>query len=425
MRIIHTSDWHLGKSFGAVSLRSDQEAFADWFVDLVTDQRPDLVVIAGDIYDRAIAPVESIALFRETLTRLLDLGIVIAAITGNHDAPDRVAPFSDLLDTTGLYLRGGYDHVGEVITLNFADGPLDLVLFPFLDPQGAPDDFGVTTNNTITPPINGNSHHDNVEVDGYVNINSDDLSDVLIARRRARTHESVLADAINMATNHLRSPRSIAVAHAFVMGSLTTDSERQLSVGGTGEVPSSLFDPFSYTALGHLHRPQTAGSDVIRYSGTPIPYSFSEEHQKTVVNISLAPNGAVTTELIPVDVGRRVRTITGSMSELLDPSRFHDATDCFVRAVIEDQQTILDPIAKLSTIYPFITEVQYLLPVGPSDYANVQLTSIRELTPLEATRAFWEATENSPPQPDVDAVIVEAVEHAIRVCENETGIWTK
>ena len=122
MRVIHTSDWHLGRSFGPVSLRRDQEAFCDWFVATAVEHRADLVVIAGDLYDRAVAPTESIELFRATVRRLRAANIVVAAISGNHDGADRVSPYDDLLDAGGMYVRGGYEGVGRVVTLTFADG---------------------------------------------------------------------------------------------------------------------------------------------------------------------------------------------------------------------------------------------------------------------------------------------------------------
>ncbi|MFM7687522.1 MAG: exonuclease SbcCD subunit D, partial [Actinomycetota bacterium] len=142
MRILHTSDWHLGRDFGSVSLHDDQKAFLDWLVEQVVELKVELVVIAGDLFDRAYAPADAIRLFRDALHKLLDTKVKVAAITGNHDAHDRVANYGGLLDLSGLYLRGGYQAIGEVIALDFADGPLDLVLLPFLDPQGAPDSLG-------------------------------------------------------------------------------------------------------------------------------------------------------------------------------------------------------------------------------------------------------------------------------------------
>ncbi|KAA3637707.1 MAG: exonuclease subunit SbcD, partial [Armatimonadetes bacterium] len=201
MKIIHTSDWHLGRHFGPVSLESDQQGFADWFVELVADQSVDLVVIAGDLFDRAIAPTSAIELFNDTVRRLLGTGAVVAAISGNHDGANRVAPYDDLMDRSGFYLRGGYQGAGEVMSLEFADGPLDLVLLPFLDPQAAPDDFGAAISDPPGP----------------------DEGD-LMERRHRRTHQSVLKDAVGSVIPQLGAPRSLAVAHAFVTGGEPSDS---------------------------------------------------------------------------------------------------------------------------------------------------------------------------------------------------------
>jgi exonuclease SbcD len=396
VRIIHTSDWHLGRRFGPVSLAADQEAFTAWFVDLCRDQQPDLVVIAGDLFDRAIAPVEAIELFRDTVRRLLGLGATVAAVTGNHDGPDRVAPYGELLDLSGLYLRGGYRGAGSVLRLEFPDGPLDLVLLPFLDPQAAPDDFG-------TDPADTGS-----EAEGEAGPDAGPVGDdELLERRRRRTHASVLADACRAAVAARHSPRAVAVAHAFVRGGLTTESERQLVVGGTGEVPAELFTPFSYTALGHLHRPQAVAGVNARYSGSPLPYSFSEEHDKSVVVIEMDTAGATTTTDVTVEVGRRVRTLTGRIDELLDPARHPDAHDCFVRAVLTDRETVLDAKARLAELYPHVVEVQ-LRPLGRHPEEAAAPSDVRDLSPLEAARAFWEAAEGAPPDPGVDALLVAA-----------------
>ena len=395
MRIIHTSDWHLGRQFGPISLRADQEAFTDWFVELCRDQAADLVVIAGDLYDRAIAPVESIELFRDTVGRLLAQGTMVAAVTGNHDGPDRVAPHGELLDLSRFYLRGGYQSVGGVIPLDLADGPLDLVLLPFLDPQAAPDDFGLSADASTA------------EVDGAATV-----VDELIERRRSRTHQAVLETACRAARSHLRASRSLAVAHAFVRGSETSESERQLVVGGAGDVSASVFQPFSYTALGHLHRPQAVAGCNARYSGTPLAYSFSEEHPKSVLVIDMDPTGATGITPVPVPVGRRVRTLTGEIAELLDPARHPDARDCFVRAVLTDRETVLDAKARLAEVYPYVTEVR-LQPEGHDLETLEAPTDVRDLAPIEAARLFWEAAEGTAPADEIDAFLVEATSRAL------------
>jgi exonuclease SbcD len=389
VRTIHTSDWHLGRRFGPVPLQADQEAFCDWFVELCRDQQADLVVIAGDLYDRAIAPLEAIELFWDTVGRLVSATTVVAAISGNHDAADRVAPPEHFLERAGLYLRGGYHRPGSVIPLEFGDGPLDLVLLPFLDPQAAPDEFGAE------PADDGGDAREALE------------------RRRRRTHRSVLEVACRVAAGQLQAPRSLAVAHAFVTGGQPSDSERQLVVGGTGEVPASLFQPFSYTALGHLHRPQAVPGVNARYSGSPLAYSFSEEHQKSVLMVDLDPDGASRVTEIPVEVGRPVRTLSGEIAELLDPARHPDARDCFVRAVLTDRETVLDAKARLSTVYPHVVEVR-LRPLGDDPVPGDAPTDVEDLPPVEVARRFWEAAEGSPPDPEVDALLVDAARHADR-----------
>jgi exonuclease SbcD len=387
VKIIHTSDWHLGRTFGALSLAADQAAFVDWFVELVRSEEADLVVIAGDLYDRAIAPTHVIELFRDAVKRLRSTGAVVAAITGNHDGADRVAPYAELLDLSGFYLRGGYERLGEVIRHDFADGPLDLVLLPYLDPQAATDDFGIVADSGAEP--------------------AEEDAD-LVQRRLRRTHQSVLENAIAMAEQRRSAPRSVAIAHVFVSGGTTSESERVLVVGGTGEVSASLFSSFSYTALGHLHRPQDVGSPTLRYSGTPLAYSFSEEHPKSVTVIDMDPDGATTIAEIPVSVGRSVRTLTGTIDELLDPTRHPDAHSCIVRAVVTDRETVLDAKARLAQIYRHVVEVQ-LRPLAEGVSPNGAPVNIGELSPITATREFWKAAEGNPPDAETDQLLIDAV----------------
>lgn len=414
MKIIHTSDWHLGRSFGPISLQSDQEAFVDWFVDLVIDEQPDLVVIAGDLYDRAIAPREAIALFRDAVGRLLATGTVVAAITGNHDAADRVAPYAGLLDLSCFYLRGGYDRVGTVITHEFDDGPVDLVLLPYLDPRAAPDDFGAGPPGEDPPPSGDSTAAvRSAEPDaGPGDVGGQGDIEQLLDARRFRTHHSVLADAIHLARPHLRTGRRIAVAHAFVTGGSTSDSERQLVVGGTGSVDASLFDTFDYVALGHLHRPQPAGLDTIRYSGTPLAYSFSEDHPKSVTIVDLPPTGAPTVRTEPIPVGRPVRTLQGDIDDLLRSDAHPEAHDAFVRAVLTDRTTVLDARSRLMERYPHLVEVQ-LLPAGVEPTAPTLVEGIAELEPIDAVRGFWRAVEDEPPDDHTDRLLRQATTRAM------------
>ena len=376
MKILHTSDWHLGREFGTYSLAAEQAAFRDWLVALVAERRIELVVIAGDIFDRAYASVEAIRLFGHTVRMLREAGAQVAAITGNHDGADRVANYSGLLDHSGTYIRGGYEALGEVITVDCSDGPLDLVLLPFLDPQAAPDTLG-------TAEAAPSSH------------------DEAFQRRVRRTHESVLAAAIASALPQLKSPRSLAVAHAAVQGGMTSESERQLSIGGAALVNASLFQPFSYTALGHLHRPQQVGGrHDVRYSGTPLVYSFSETHAKSVTLLDLTPDGACQCEEIEIGIGRAVATITGRMDDLLRAEgELEGFRDRFIRAIVTDPGVVLDARHRLSQVYPWVVEI-LLRPTGEDGALVVPEGSAlgrRGLEPLALAEQFWLESSGSAP----------------------------
>jgi len=364
MRILHTSDWHLGRSIGPISLLEDQQDFLGWLVELCAAERVDLVVVAGDIYDRAVPPVEALVMFREALLALHAGGHAVAVITGNHDGADRVATYDELLDLSGVYVRGGYAKMGEVIPLSFADGPLDLVLLPFLDPQAAPDELAGVP-------------------DG-----ADEEIDDAFSRRLRRTHESVLQAAIEAARPRLRAPRSLAVSHSFVAGGQTSESERQLTVGGAATVDASLFEQFSYTALGHLHRPQQV-RPTIHYSGTPLPYSFSEEHAKSVSMVDMASGGEVSVTRVPVPVGRPVRTLTGTMASLLEARPADFPPNALLRAVITDAGVVLDAKQQLSAVYPFVVDIVLTPQRAESESSNILVQRANADSPLATVASFW------------------------------------
>lgn len=393
MRILHTSDWHLGISLGTASLLDAQGEYVDWLVNTVRRERIDLVVIAGDLFDRAIAPKEAVVLFKEALGRLLDTGARVAAITGNHDGADRVANYGGLLDGSGVLIRGGYEALGEVTTLEFADGPLDLVMLPYLDPQADPD----------------------VAADGNDDVSTEARSgtlDARVERLLAATHESVLRTAIAAAAGDLRSGRSVAVSHAFVAGGSTTDSERRLTVGGTGTVDVSLYDPFTYTALGHLHRPQAVGdAGRVRYSGTPMSYSFSEEHPKSVTVVNMGTDGSFTLEHLDVPAGRAVLTVEGTMDDLLKRKPSAAEREAFVRAIITDRAVVLDAKKRLATVYPNVLEVE-LQPEGVPQRVDLSRAQTGSVSAIDSTEAFWQAVIGESPNDAERSLLQRAVANA-------------
>lgn len=362
MKILHTSDWHLGRSFGSVSLHDVQTAFCEWLLETAQANEVELLVVAGDLYDRSIPPQESVVLWRETLKAFNQAGIAVVAIAGNHDGADRVAAFDGLTDEARIFVRGGYGRAGEVLTLDFADGPLDIALVPFLDPQLAPPEW------------------------------KDELADADLKP----THESVLRMALDRARASSSNSRSLAIVHAFVTGSTPAESERQLTVGGTDQVAAAVLEGFSYVALGHLHTPQKiAALETVRYSGTPIPYSFSETGAKSVVLLDMAVDGSCSVESVPVPVGRGVVTLIGTIDELLSDGAHHEAKDLYVKAVLTDGAYVVDAKARLLEKFPYCTDVVMQLSgtstlIGP----NQEIRS--GLSPQDAAEKFWEDIVNEP-----------------------------
>lgn len=362
MKILHTSDWHLGRSFGSVSLHDVQKEFCAWLLETAISNDVELLIVAGDLYDRSIPPQESVVLWRETLKNFHGAGIAVAAIAGNHDGADRVAAFDGLTDDARVFVRGGYSRAGEVLTLDFADGPLDIALVPFLDPQLAPPDWKAQLAEAGLQP----------------------------------THESVLEKATGRARADSKSSRSVAIVHAFVGGSKPSESERQLTVGNTGLVAATVLEGFSYVALGHLHTPQViSGAEHVRYSGTPISYSFSETGPKSVVLIDMASDGSCSIETVPVLVGRGVITLIGSIEELLMPGAHPEAAEKYVKAELTDAAYVVDAKSRLLEKYPYCTDV--VMKLAGTSTAIGPIDEIRSaLSPLEAAEKFWKDIVNEP-----------------------------
>lgn len=369
-----------------------QTTFLDWLIGVCATEHIDLVAIAGDLYDRAIPPTDAIELFERTVQRLCAAGVHVAAITGNHDSPVRVSVYNTLLDPH-LHLEGGYHRYGHVTTLQFADGPLDLVLLPYLDPQSAADDYPTVDEPT---PANDPTSTDEVRA----------------ARRRRRTHESVLRTAAHEARSNLRSPRSLALAHAYVAGGTPSESERELTIGGTSLVAADVFSGFSYSALGHLHRPQTI-TDTVRYSGTPLAYSFSEDHAKSVTIIDMAADGSIALTELPVPIGRAVATLKGTLHELLTNPAFTAHADKFVRAQLTDSTVVINPKAQLEGTYPHLIELTQAAFVNAA--AALGSTERTEKSPFELTLDFWHASTGNAPSAEERELLRAAIEEATKV----------
>ncbi len=328
MRLVHTSDWHLGRLFHGTHLTDDQAWALDDLVRLVGDVRPDALLVSGDVYDRAVPPPEAVALLDEVLARIaIDHGTPVVMIAGNHDSPDRLGFGARMMAGQGLHVFGtlgaALDTANGVaprpVVFEDRHGPVSVVALPFASPTAVREIAGT---------------HGDVD-----------------------SHDAAfrfLTDATRAALPTGR--RSVLMAHAFVAGGLASDSERPLTVGGTEAVNPACFDGFSYTALGHLHAPQRAGADNVRYSGSLLKYSFSEADQpKSVTVVELDDKGACTTEAIELRMRRDVRVLEGSLADILaraTPGELAKSADDYVMARLTDRGALLDAMGRIREVYP-------------------------------------------------------------------------
>jgi exonuclease SbcD len=254
MRLLHTSDWHLGRSFHREDLLSAQARFVDFLVDTVRSEGVDAVLVSGDVYDRALPPVDAVALCDDALRRLAATGARVVLISGNHDSARRLGFGAGLIDAAGIHLRTDVAAAHRPVLLEDRAGPVAVYAVPYLEPDAVRAELGC-----------------------------DD-----------RSHAAVLGAAMTRVRDDLSGrpdSRSVVLAHAFVVGGEPSESERDISVGGVPSVPHSVFDGVDYAALGHLHGAQRL-SDRVRYSGSPLPFSFSEEHHTKamlMVELGAAP----------------------------------------------------------------------------------------------------------------------------------------
>lgn len=323
MRFIHTADWHLGRLFFGRHLTDDQAHVLDELVHLAKDARAEAVVIAGDVYDRAVPPVEAVELFDDVLSRLLlEERCKVLYIAGNHDSAARLGFGSRLLAGGGVFVAGQLYADAPPVVLDDACGKVAFSLLPYMEPATVRFAYGEAAE----------------DLAGF-----DEATSFAVARASACVPKGC---------------RSVAVAHAFIAGGASSESERPLSVGGSDSVHPACFAPFSYTALGHLHAPQQAGAPNIRYAGSLMKYSFSEAAQrKGATVVDLAADGSVTIEEVALAAPHDLRVVRGTLEEILeDRARFPKSED-YTAVELMDKGPVLDAHGKLRTIYPNVLQV--------------------------------------------------------------------
>ncbi|MER7951817.1 exonuclease SbcCD subunit D [Streptomyces sp. NPDC096079] len=317
MRLLHTSDWHLGRSFHRVGLLDAQAAFLDHLVATVRTHDVDAVLVAGDVYDRAVPPLPAVELFDTALHRLAEAGVPTVMISGNHDSARRLGVGAGLIERAGIHLRTDPDGIGTPVVLSDAHGEVALYGLPYLEPALVRERLGAER-----------TGHEAVLTAAMDRVRAD------LARRPAGT-------------------RSVVLAHAFVAGGAASDSERDITVGGVAAVPAGIFDGVDYVALGHLHGSQTL-TPRVRYSGSPLAYSFSEaDHRKTMWLIDLGEDGTITADArLDCPVPRPLARIRGRLDDLLADPALTPHEESWVEATLTDPTRPAEPMARLTARFP-------------------------------------------------------------------------
>ncbi|WP_026911124.1 exonuclease SbcCD subunit D [Patulibacter minatonensis] len=422
MRLLHTADWHLGRSLHRLPLLDAQRAVVDHLVALAREEQVDAILLAGDVFDRALPPVEAVRVAGDALRRLSEVAPVIA-ISGNHDSAGRLGFAAELIAAGGVHLRTEPDAVGDPVVLQDADGPVAIYGIPYLDPDLARGPLGV----------------------------------------EERSHDAVLGAAMDRVRADLAARdghRAVVVAHAFVQGGEPSESERDISIGGAETVAASVFAGADYVALGHLHRPHAVGAGAsasgpggavpadpaapalpptpadavsadaqaelggmfslplddppgdepdsapsaddhdaspaaplpraVRYAGSPLPYSFTEaDAAKSTAIVDLAADGSSTVRFVPVPAPFRLVRLRGALEELLADAALveHESEDAWVEVVLTDALLPARPMERLRARFPQVLVLQHE-PEGELSPATVARDRIRGRTDLQVLEAF-------------------------------------
>jgi exonuclease SbcD len=397
LRLLHTSDWHLGRQFHGVSLLDEQARAMDRLVELADETAVDLVVIAGDLYDRAIPPAAAVRLFTDTLARLRATGAAVVAIAGNHDSHVRVSVYDELLAAQGVTIRGSWQRAAEPVLVTPRDGgdPVAVYPLPYLEPlldgpalRQAAGEAAAAATAAATADQSGRVDHQQAMELALLRIHAD----------RARRSGC----------------RSVLVAHAFVAGGCTSESERDLSVGNVEAVAVPTFRGFDYVALGHLHGSQELEGPRLAYCGTPLPYSFSEEsHRKSVRLVELDARGNAAVEVVPLGVGRPLRTLEGPLEQLLGDPLLESARGAWVRALLTDEALPQQAMARLRQRFPHAVELRHQPPQFQRSGTGERSRRILQASdPLQRTLAFFADQQGRSADADEERLLREALAQA-------------
>ncbi|KGM45952.1 exonuclease SbcCD subunit D [Neobacillus niacini] len=376
MKFIHTADWHLGKLVHGVYMTENQREALNQFVEIVAEEKPDAVVIAGDLYDRSVPPTDAVELLDEILFKInVELKTPVVAIAGNHDSAERLSFGSSWYKHSHFYLSGKLTNSFKPVQVN----GVNFYLVPFAEPG------------MVRQLLEDDSIH---------------------------SHQDAMKALIGKMEQNLNpNEPNVLVGHAFVLGGQTSDSERVLSVGGSGCVGAEVFEPFSYTALGHLHSPDAIKHDKVKYSGSLLKYSFSEAKQnKSISIIEMDEKGNFSHRYRSLNPTHDMRELEGHLDELLDPfyyekQRLHD----YLKITLLDEGALLDPINKLRQVYPNVLHLERKIDITDmKKKQSINITRNEKKSELDLFEQFYTEMTTAEFSSDKKEVMTDVIEKVLR-----------
>ena len=357
MKLIHLSDLHIGKRVNEFSMLEDQEYILRKILNIIDEEKPDAVLIAGDVYDKSVPSAEAVQLFDDFLVRLAKRSLHTFVISGNHDSAERIAFGGRLMDISGIHMSPVYD--GKVLPISLEDenGRVNFYMLPFVKPSNVRRFF------------------EEEQIESYT-------------------------DAIRVAAENMNintEERNVIITHQFVTGAERSDSE-DVSVGGSDNVDASVFEKFDYVALGHIHGPQNIGSERIRYCGTPLKYSFSEaNHKKSVTVVTLGKKDELEIRTVELTPKRDMREIKGSFDEIVLKENYENTNrEDYMHITLTDEEDIPDAIGKLRVVYPNLMKLDYDNKRTRGSHSIDTIEDIEHRSPLDLFAEFFEMQNNQP-----------------------------
>lgn len=355
MKFLHLSDFHLGKKVNGFSMLRDQEHILKEVIKIIDEEKPEAVLIAGDIYDKPVPPAEAVSLLDNFLYELASRMLRVFIISGNHDSAERLFFGARLMNGGGVYIAPAYNGTVEPVVLNDAFGEIAIYMLPFIK------------------PVNVRRYYEDENIESY-------------------------DDAVRKVVEHMnidKSKRNILLSHQFVTGALRSDSE-EIHVGGSDNISSEIYAPFDYAALGHIHRAQHVGKEHIRYCGTPLKYSFSEiNHIKSASLVELREKGRIQIrerELLPL---HDMRELKGSYMELTARGFYKDFnTEDYFRIILTDEEDVPDAVGRLRTVYPNLMQIDYDNSRTRREQSIEDIDRAENLSPMELFEQFFEKQNN-------------------------------